>query len=345
MKKQPFFQLPDGSTAHLYTLDNGNGMIAEISDFGGILHRLFVPDRNGDPVDVVLGYRDGADYLVNAPHLGGTIGRYGNRIGGAAFELDGKCYPLFANEGANTLHGGLCYCRRMWQMAAYTDTRLELALTSPDGDAGFPGKLEIRAVFEVTPENVLHLEYHAVTDAPTVVNMTNHSYFNLAGEAAGSLADQRIAIFADRVQAVDANLIPTGELRPVDGSFYDLRQGRDFRDIFAERDSGFDDNFIIAPACDGTIRTAATVISRRSGIRLDVRGDDPAVQLYTSGMLDEKTAAKNGPFNRVSAFCLEMQGYIDAPNHPEYPSQRLDPGKTYRRTIEFAFSTDAGLGD
>ena len=345
MKDERFFRLPDGTDATLFTLDNGRGLTAAVSDFGGILHRLFVPGRDGAPVDVVLGYRNGADYLVNDPHLGGTIGRFANRIGGAAFELDGRMYRIFANERGNTLHGGQCYCRRMWHVAERTETKLVLALDSPAGDAGFPGNLAVRATFEVTPENVLHLEYEAATDAPTIVNLTNHSYFNLAGEGSGSLLDQRIAIHADRVQAVDAALIPTGELRPVENTFYDLRQGRDFAAIFAERAAGFDDSFILAPPGRGTLRTAARAASRATGIVMEVRGDDPAVQFYTAGMLDEKAPGKGGPLRRCSGFCLEMQGYVDAPHHPEYPSQRLDPGETYRRTIEFAFSSDAGLGD
>ncbi len=336
--KKSFFALPDGREASLYTLKNANGMTAEISDFGGAVHRLLVPGRDGKKRDVVLGFADPAQYLVNNPHFGVMVGRVANRISGGRFSLDGVEYKLVANEAFNTLHGGDGYHKRLWNVTASGKDYLQLSLVSPDGDAGFPGELRIEVRYALTENNALSIEMRAVTNAPTVVGMTHHSYFNLAGEAAGSLLDQEIAVYANCRQEVDIHLIPTGRTLPTAGTKYDLRKFKPFAELFKKFKHGLDDNYIVAPP-DGVMRPVAAAFSADSGIRLDVEASDCAIQLYTGGALNGTDVGKSGkPYGPLSGFCLEPQGWIDAVNRATFPSIRLEPGEAYFRQINYIFS-------
>ncbi len=337
MKKR-FFTLPDGREASLFTLKNAQGMTAEISDFGGLVYRLRLPDRDGVQRDVVLGYADPAQYLVNVPHFGAIVGRVANRISNSRFFLDGVEYNLIPNNGLNSLHGGDGFHKRLWQVAGAGADYLQLSLLSPDGDAGYPGELRIEVTYRLTANNALAIEMRAVTNSPTVVNLTQHSYFNLSGEDSGSLLDQEIAVYSHCRQEVDSHLIPTGRTLATDGTRYDLCKFRPFAELFKKFPHGLDDNYIIGSA-DGVVRPVAAAYSQRTGIRLDVEASDCAIQLYTGGGLNGSDLGKSGkPYGPLSGFCLEPQGWIDAVNRSAFPSIRLDPGEAYFRKIEYRFS-------
>jgi len=344
MKESVFLaDLPIGK-AQLYTLSGGCGPVAEISDFGGVIRRLLVPARDGKMVNVALGYQDPARYfspdpLQGIPCFGALIGRVGNRIGKGKFTLDGREYQVFCNERGNSLHGGKGFHNRLWEVTSYDGKEFRLRIKSPDGDCGYPGNLTVDAVYRVTADNALEMEMHAVTDAPTLVNLTNHNYFNLNGEETGSLEGHSLQIFASSRQEVDSELIPTGRWLPVEGTEYDFRKGRSMTEAFKLHNGGFDDNYLLDHPLDGIVRCAAVAASRKTGIRLEVEGVSPCVQLYTAGGLNGSIIGTSGKaYPRLSAFCLEMQHPVDAPNHPEYPSIRLDPGKTYSQVIRYRFS-------
>ena len=338
-----FMRLPEGE-ARLYTL-TGFGMTAKISDFGGVIRELLVPAKDGSLVNVAMGYANPMDYynsdpMVVPPHFGALIGRVGNRIGKAKFMLDGREVHVFANERGNSLHGGQGFHNRIWDVVSFEDTELHLRLISPDGDAGYPGELTVDAIYRLTADHALEMVMTATTDAPTVVNLTNHNYFNLAGEDAGSLLDQSLRIYGSHSQEVDADLIPTGKWLEVTGTPLDFRQGQNFREAFAAHPQGFDDNYLLDLPSDGIVRTAAEAYSSKTGIRLEVQGISSCVQLYTSGGLDGSIIGTGGKaYPQFSGFCLEMQAAIDAPNHPEFPSIRLAPGETYRQVIRYRFSS------
>lgn len=339
---EEFMHLPFGD-ARLYTL-TGYGITARISDFGGVIRDLLVPAADGRMVNVALGYGDPMAYynpdpLTVPPHFGALIGRVGNRIRGGEFPLDGRMVKVFANERGNSLHGGQGFHNKIWDVVHFEDTELHLQLVSPDGDAGYPGNLTVDAIYRLTADQALELVMTAVTDAPTVVNLTNHNYFNLAGEDTGSLEDQTLRIYGSSCQEVGGDLIPTGRWKDVTGTPLDFRQGQNFKDAFAAWPCGFDDNYRLDLPQDGIVRTAAEAYSRKTGIRLAVEGISNCVQLYTSGGLDDTIPGTGGrTYPKFSGFCLEMQACIDSPNHPEYPSIRLAPGETYRQVIRYRFS-------
>lgn len=334
------FLLSDGRRAELYTLTDESGCRAVIGDLGGVIHRLEVPDRAGRMTDVVLGFADPADYERNPPYFGALIGRVANRIAGAAFELDGRTHRLIANGNGNSLHGGDGFSHRRWQMVEYTGDELELALTSPDGDAGYPGEVAVSARYRLR-SGALTLELTGRATAPTLLSMTNHAYFNLNGEADFTLDDQELRLFADCRQEVDAALLPTGTLIELAGTAYDLRKYRSFAAIFAAVGKGLDDAFVDRAHPAGVVRKIAAARSRRTGITLEVSGSAPAVQVYTANFLDCPLPGKGGrPYPRRSAFCLESQMPNGAADHPALPSIRLDPGQVYRQTIVYAFGVD-----
>lgn len=338
-----FFKLADGTEAALYSLRNGSGFGADVTDCGGALVSLFAPDRSGRMVDVLLGYRDPALYLSNPCYFGALIGRYANRIAGGRFSLDGKEYVLECNDsaGPNTLHGGLCYGRRMWQARVVGDTTLELNLTSPDGDAGFPGRVEVTVVYHVTEANALELSYRAVSDAVTVVSMTNHAYFNLNGESAGNCDGHFVRIAADRRTEVDAFLAPTGRNPEVAGTVYDLRSGCSFEEIHRRLPRCFDDNFVLGDRAGEFRRDIAAVRAESTGIEMRVSTDAPGVQFYMGYFLDGSAMGKSGfGYPQYSAFCLETQLWPDAVHHPEFPSARLAPGEVYTQRTVYAFSAE-----
>ena len=340
MKIQDFFQLPDGRTARLYSLRNSSGFGADITDFGGAIVRLLTPDRNGKLVDVVLGFAEPADYIENGPFFGALIGRVANRISNGRFTLGGKTYQLELNDsnGKNTLHGGRCYGRRLWEAEVVDDYTLKLTLNSPDGDAGFPGNVKVEVVYHITEDNALSIAYSGTSDAPTVLSLTNHSYFNLNGEGAGECGDHSIMIQAGRRTEVDEFLAPTGRNPEVAGTFYDLRAGKSFAKIHEENPNCFDDNFVLSNEAESFKENAAVAWSDRTGIELACSTTAPGVQFYMGFFLDGTLRGKTeSSYPQFSAFCLETQLWPDAVNHPEFPSARLNPGGEYKQYTVYKF--------
>jgi aldose 1-epimerase len=340
MKIQDFFQLPDGRTARLYSLRNSSGFGADITDFGGAIVRLLTPDRNGKLVDVVLGFAEPADYIENGPFFGALIGRVANRISNGRFTLDGKTYQLELNDsnGKNTLHGGRCYGRRLWEAEVVDDYTLKLTLNSPDGDAGFPGNVKVEVVYHITEDNALSIAYSGTSDAPTVLSLTNHSYFNLNGEGAGECGDHSIMIQAGRRTEVDEFLAPTGRNPEVAGTYYDLRAGKSFAKIHEENPNCFDDNFVLSDEAESFKENAAVAWSDRTGIELACSTTAPGVQFYMGFFLDGTLRGKTeSSYPQFSAFCLETQLWPDAVNHPEFPSARLNPGGEYKQYTVYKF--------
>ena len=340
MEVMDFFKTADGRTAKLYRLRNNSGFEVDITDFGGALVSIRTPDRNGKSVDVLLGFGNPVDYVENDPFFGAVIGRVANRIGGGHFTLDGKEYRLALNDsnGLNTLHGGESWGRRFWNGEVIDDNTLALRLHSPDGDAGFPGAVEATLVYMVTEANELILDYTATSDRPTVVSMTNHAYFNLAGESTGSCLDHRIRLKADRRTEIDKTMAPTGNCPAVAGTPYDLNSGRSFREILEELPNGFDDNFILADV-DGVMKRDVVVASSDStGIEMRVATSAPGIQFYMGYFLDGSAIGKSGKgYPQFGAFCLEAQLWPDAVNHPDFPSMRLEPGRPYKQTTVYQF--------
>lgn len=343
---ESFGKLPSGEEVRLYTLKNANGMEARIMTYGGVVVSLKTPDRDGNLADVVLGFDDLAGYLGDEPYFGALIGRYGNRIGGAKFALDGKTYTLAVNNGPNALHGGLKgFDKVNWKVESAGARSLALSYVSADGEEGYPGELRVKVTYTLTDNNGLRLDYEAVTSKPTVVNLTNHSYFNLKDDGASPILDEVLTLNADRFTPVDETLIPTGELRPVEGTPFDFRQPTVIgARIDADNDQiryagGYDDNWVINRTGDGLVK-AATVYDPTTGRVMEVLTTQPGVQFYTANFLDGTLTGKGGiVYARRSALCLETQHFPDSPNKPEFPSTVLRPGETYSNTTIYRFST------
>lgn len=346
VSKQAFGKTADGAPVDLYTLESAGGLRVSITNYGGIIVSLYAPDRNGRLGDVVLGFERLEDYLRRHPYFGAIVGRYGNRIGKGRFLLDGVEYKLAQNNGENHLHGGLQgFDKKLWQAREWTDAEgahLELAYTSPDGEEGYPGTLNVKVVYTLNERDQLRIDYTATTDKPTVVNLTNHSYFNLAGE--GDVLGHMVRLNADRFTPVDAGLIPTGELRPVKGTPFDFTHPTAIGARIEQDDEqlrfgrGYDHNFVLASG-GGTLAEAAEVYEPTTGRVLRVLTTEPGVQFYTGNFLDGTLTGKGGRrYVRRSGFCLETQHFPDSPNKPSFPSTVLRPGQTYRSTTVFEFS-------
>lgn len=348
LKKESFGKTADGQPADLYTLTNANGLIAKITNYGGIITELHVPDRNGKLGDVVLGFDNLDSYLKGHPFFGAIAGRYANRIGKARFTLGGVEYKLAANNGENTLHGGRKgFDKYVWQareVPAKNGVALELKHVSPDGDEGFPGELTATVVYTLTNDNKLRLDYTATTTKDTVINLTNHSYFNLAGQGSGDILNHEIQINADRYTPTDAGMIPTGELRSVKGTPFDFtkpmtigaRVNADDQDL--KQGKGYDHNFVLNGQA-GMLRQAVIVREPTSGRVMEVWTTEPGVQLYISNFLDGSLTGKGGKvYKHRYGFCLETQHFPDSPNKPNFPSTTLKKGARYQSTTVFAFS-------
>lgn len=332
-----FGTMPDGTQVEEITLRSG-GLTAGILTYGGAVRTLTVPGRSGAPVDVALGFDSLEDYRRQDKYLGALVGRVANRIGGAAFELNGKSYPLAANSGPNCLHGGVRgFNQAVWQ-AREVDGALVLTHVSPDGDEGFPGALEVRVTYSLTADGVLRLDYWAKSDADTLCNLTNHSYFNLLGHDAGTLAGQQVEIFADAITQTDENSTPTGALLPVEGTPFDLRRPRDFLEGLAmdhpqlALGNGYDHNFVLHTAPISPLSLAARVSG--GGLVLECLTTQPGLQLYTANYLDSTPGKGGTAYGPRSAFCLETQNWPDAVHHASFPSPVLRAGEVYRhRTV------------
>jgi len=344
----PFGKTTVGTPVEIYTLRNRHGMEARIATYGGTVTTLTAPDRNGHYADVVLGYDTLAGYQKGSAYFGAMIGRYGNRIAHAQFTLDGVKHTLAANNGPNSLHGGLVgFDKVVWKVDGATVTaqgpQLSLSYLSRDGEEGFPGNLQVKAVYVLTEDNTLRLDFTAVTDKDTPVNLTQHSYFNLRGH--GDILEHVLQIPADRFTPVDSTLIPTGELRPVAGTPFDFRQPTAIGARIGAADEqlkfgkGYDHNFVLNKA-PGVLGVVATVYEPETGRVLEVSSTEPGVQFYSGNFLDGKDVGKGG---RSYAFrdglALEPQHFPDSPNHANFPSVTLHPGATYRHTIVYRFST------
>jgi aldose 1-epimerase len=348
VKKQLFGKTADGQEVDLYTLTNKNGVEASIINYGGAVVTLKVPDRNGKLDDVVLGLDSLDSYRTHTNHFGALIGRYGNRIGKARFKLNGVEYKLAANDGKNSLHGGPGgFDKVVWQARDASDSqgaRLELTYLSKDGEEGFPGNLKATVIYTLTGNNELRMDYSATTDKDTLANLTNHSYFNLAGEGRGDILGHELTLYADKFTPVDKTLIPTGELRSVEGTPFDFRKPVAMGARINDKDeqlkigNGYDHNFVLTSG-GGALALAARVYEPQSGRVLEVLTTEPGVQFYTGNFLDGKMPGKGGkPYPFRSAFCLETQHYPDSPNKPQFPSTVLKPGVKYETTTVYRFS-------
>jgi aldose 1-epimerase len=348
-----FGRLADGREARLFTLDNGRGLVAEVTNFGGIIVRLLVPDRAGRAADVVLGVDSAGEFEAKAAGFNSVIGRYANRIAGGRFTLDGQTYQLETNSSSGGvpvhIHGGRQgFNRRLW--TATTTVRdglpaVRLSLTSPDGDQGYPGNLQVEVLYSVTADGALRLDYTATTDRPTPLNLTNHAYFNLKGEGEGDILDHELTLRAARYTPVSPALIPTGELAPVAGTPFDFTRPRRIGErITADHPQmaigrGYDHNFVLDHRGDAP-GLAALVHERASGRVLEVLTTEPGVQLFTANHFSGRLVGKSGrAYPRYGGFCLETQHYPDSPNQAAFPSTILRPGQTFRSTTLFRFST------
>jgi aldose 1-epimerase len=347
MDKRSFGRTRTGASADLFTLKNSNGVEVGITNYGAIVTSIKCPDRAGKLADVVLGFDSLEGYLGDNPYFGAIVGRYGNRIAKGRFTLNGKEYKLATNNGPNHLHGGITgFNRVVWQAEPAGDFTLKLTYVSKDGEEGYPGTLTSTVDYTLTEGNELKISYLATTDKDTIFNLTNHSYFNLAGEGSGDILGHRIRIHADRFTPVDATLIPTGELRPVAGTPFDFRQPHvigeriDAADEQIKFGGGYDHNFVLNGAA-GTLRPAARVVEPMTGRVLEVSTTEPGVQFYTGNFLDGTIKGKSGkPYQRRSGFCLETQHFPDSPNQPQFPSTTLKPGQRYQSTTVYKFTTD-----
>jgi aldose 1-epimerase len=349
--KKAFGKTPDGQPIDLYVLTNKTGAQVSITNFGGAVVSLTVPDRSGKLADVVLGFDSGEEYVTEKNFFGALIGRYGNRIGHAQFELDGKTYTLPKNNGENTLHGGTKGFNKMvWTakpISAKGGQALELSYLSKDGEEGFPGNLKVTVTYTWTDANALNIDYSATTDKKTVVNLTNHSYFNLAGQGNGDILAHQLMIPADQFTPVDAGLIPTGELRDVTGTPFDFRKSTaigariNADDEQIKLGGGYDHNFVLRMPTGHKEFLAARVTELTSGRVMEFWTTEPGVQFYTGNFLDGKVTGKGGAtYPKRSALCLETQHFPDSPNKPKFPSTVLSPGQTYRTVTKYQFSTE-----
>jgi aldose 1-epimerase len=350
MEKKAFGATPDGKTADLYVLTNKNGMQVSITNYGGIVVSVKVPDRQGKLGDVVLGFDTLDGYVADKSYFGALIGRYGNRIGGAKFSIDGATYTLAKNNGENVLHGGIIgFNKMLWEAGDVSkgdEPALELKYTSKDGEEGFPGNLMTTVVYTLTNKNELKIEYSATTDKKTVVNLTNHSYFNLAGPGSGDVLKYVLQLHADKFTPVDSGLIPTGELRSVEGTPFDFRKPKaigariDGDDEQIKLGQGYDHNFVLTKEKQSGPTLAARVEEPTTGRVLEVWTTEPAVQFYTANFLDGTVHGKGGiAYGRRTAFCLETQHFPDSPNKPSFPSTLLGPGQRYHTITIYRFLT------
>jgi aldose 1-epimerase len=343
---KPFGKTKDGTPVDLYTLRNGRGAEAQICNYGGIVTSIKVPDRQGNMGDVVLGYDNFDGYLKASPYFGALVGRYGNRIAKAKFTLDGKQYTLAANNGPNAIHGGIKgFSMVVWSaksLATAEGPALELHYVSKDGEEGYPGNLDVTATCTWTDDNALKLEYSATTDKDTIVNLTHHSYFNLA--AKGDVLKHEVMMPATKFLPVDSTLIPTGELKPVEGTPFDFRKSTPIGARINQDDeqlkfgAGYDHCWVFDNK-PGQLTLMARVYDPDSGRVLEVESTEPGLQFYTGNHLNGSITGKGGwTYKSRNAFCMEPQHFPDSPNHPSFPSVVLKPGQTFHNTIIYRFS-------
>lgn len=347
VERSSFGTTPDGHAVDLYTITNSHGLEVRTINFGGIIVSLKVPDKSGALADVVLGFDDLQGYLENKPYFGAIVGRYANRIANGKFVLDGVEYHLAKNNGPNSLHGGLKgFNKVLWHAEPFSNKQgagVIYTYTSPDGEEGYPGNLKTKVTYTLTNQNELEVDYEATTDKATPINLTQHSYFNLAGEGSGDVLNHVLMLKADRFTPVDKNLIPTGELRAVKGTPLDFttptaigaRINDDYEQLVIA--GGYDHNYVVNRKSNDLV-LAARVSEPKSGRTLEVYTTQPGIQLYTGNFLDGIKGKHGHAYQKRDAFCLETQHFPDSPNHPEFPSTILRPGQTFHSRTVFKFS-------
>lgn len=346
--KKNFEKIVDGKPVSLYVLENDQGTVAEITNYGGKVVSLWLPDKLGNYEDVVLGHENIDDFLnAKEKYFGALIGRYGNRIAHGKFTLDGKEYTLATNNGANSLHGGnKGFDAVVWDAKQVDAQTLELTYLSKDGEEGYPGNLSVRVLYQLTDANELKIEYWATTDQSTVVNLTHHSFFNLHGAGNGTINDHLLQIHAAHYTPVDAGLIPTGEIAPVKGTPFDFQESKpigaelEVKNQQLDYGMGYDHNFVLEQTGEG-LNYAAKVVEPTSGRAMEVYTNEPGLQFYGGNFLDGSIVGKEGKaYEFRTAFCLETQHFPDSPNQPNFPSTRLDPGEEYYSICVYKFSVE-----
>lgn len=341
-------QLSSGELVSEYTLRNKNGIEVKVINYGGIITELHTPDKLGKFADVVLGYDSLGGYLKDTSYFGALIGRYGNRIGDATFAIDGVKYDVSMNDGDHHLHGGeKGFDKNIWQVAPFAkqgERGLTLTLFSPDGDQGYPGNLSVQVVYTLTDSDDLKIDYRAVTDKPTHVNLTQHSYFNMAGK--GDVLDQELMIPADSITPVDSGLIPTGKLMSVAGTAFDFRTPTAIGARINQKDQqleyglGYDHNWVLNKSAPGAFELSARFRDPASGRVLEVYSDEPGIQFYSGNFLDGSTSGKGRVFEHRNGICLEPQHFPDTPNKPQFGSTLLRPGDIYTMHMKYSFRVD-----
>ena len=346
--RESFQQTIDGKQTDLFVLKNKNNVQAAITNYGGRLVSLLVPDKDGKLTDVVLGFANVDDYTKGGDtYFGATIGRYGNRIAKGKFTLDGKEYTMVTNNGANHLHGGTKgFSRVVWDAKQVGENQLELTYLSKDGEEGYPGNLNVKVTYTLTDDNEVKIDYEATTDKKTVLNLTNHSFFNLNGEGNGTVNDHLMQINADRFTPVDSTLIPTGKLDAVEGTPFDFRQPATIGSRINEEHiqlkygNGYDHNFVLTRKNETGLEKIATVQGDKTGIVMEVYTEEPGVQFYGGNFMAGEHTLKGGKKDEFrGAFCLETQHFPDSPNQPSFPSTTLSPGQTYKTSTVYKFLT------
>ena len=347
--QRPFGTAPNGQAVSLYTLTNRHGMVVKITNYGGIVTSMLVPDRNGKLGDVVLGYDNVAGYIKGSPYFGALVGRYANRIARGKFTLNGKTYTLAVNNGVNHLHGGkIGFDKKVWAaipVEMKNGAGLSLSVYSPDREEGYPGNLSVHVVYTLLDDNALKITYTAITDKPTVLNLTNHSYFNLNGAGSGTILDHTLLINASRYTPIDKTSIPLGPMAPVAGTPFDFRHahaiGERINQVNTQlkNGAGYDHNFVLNHTGHSLI-LAARAYAPKTGRVLSVYTTEPGVQLYAGNFLDGTNVGKGGKvYNKRGAFCLETQHFPDSPNQKAFPTTTLNPGQVYRQTTIDQFTT------
>jgi len=342
LTQSPFGQTSGGAPVDCFTLTNNNGVVAKLTTYGARLVELHAPDRSGRLADVILGYDSLAGYLGKDPYFGATVGRYANRIAGGRFTLNGVTYDLAKNNGPNTLHGGkVGFDKRVWRAQPNQSadrTSVTFMYHSADLEENFPGNLSVTVVYTLTDANELTIDYTATTDKPTIVNLTNHSYFNLKGAGQGTILDHVLALRADHYTPVDDTLIPTGQIALVKGTPFDFTSPHRVGERIDQVKGGYDHNFVLGGQ-GGALRPAARVEEPVTGRVLEISTTQPGVQFYSGNFLDGSIHAIGGTYVKHGGFCLETQHFPDSPHHANFPSTVLNPGQTYRQTTTLRFST------
>ncbi|MCI0563611.1 MAG: galactose mutarotase [Nitrososphaera sp.] len=339
--KQPFGTTPDGKEVSLFSLTNGN-VTAKITNYGGTITELWVPDKNGVAHDIVLGYDSLNGYFSeNNPYFGCVVGRYANRIARGKFKIDGTEYTLATNDGANHLHGGVKgFDKVVWEATPSEDSSgvgLKLQYTSPDGEEGYPGTLTVTVTYTLKTDNTLSVSYEATADKATIVNLSHHSYFNLSGGKSADILGHQLTLNTPRYTVVDATLIPTGELKPVEGTPFDFQTPQAIGSRIEQVTGGYDHNYVLARSGSG-LELAARVEEPTSGRTMEIWSTEPGIQFYSGNFLDGSITGKGGTqYVRHAGFCLEPQHYPDSPNQPTFPSTVLKPGETYSQEIVLKF--------